>query len=134
MEVQPTDTRGKPTPDFLLAKNAPDEPLHMLVVRASPVDAIARWANVKFVVMLACFRLQPFKNGRFGDGIQERVAAQAATKWGDGREQIESPDDLHRLFPWLRSPDEVAVNYLTPLQKPSIAGEKNPSFIMGGSR
>src|SRR6266536_2189287 len=110
------------------------EIIHVLVMGTLPVDAFADRANAEAVIVPACSWLQPVEDGLFGDRVEQSVAMSATPKRGGCGEQIETPEDLNRLLPWLRSPHKVAVHHLAAFQQPEVASQENTLLVMRGPR
>lgn len=67
-------------------------------MRASPVNLPAAGATAELLVMDFCKRFEFLNNVGLGHRLQRRVAAEAARKWSDKAQKVETADHLDRLF------------------------------------
>jgi hypothetical protein len=91
----------------MTAKDALDEPLHVLLVGTGPVEAITGGADTKIVVRLSRSWRPPVLNGFFGDRLQQSVTSQASLERDGHAGQVEPPEDLKQLRFRLRGPHIV---------------------------
>ena len=81
------------------AENSFDESLHVLVVGAGPVEAIAGGADTKIVITLSRSWWQPVMDGLFRNLPEQRVTSEAPPKWLGQVEKVEAPEYLKQLCP-----------------------------------
>ena len=97
------------------ALDALDESLHVLVVGAGTVEAIAGGADTKIVIRLSRSWWQPVMDRLFRNLLKQRVTSEAPAKWLGQVEKVEAPEYLKQLCPRFGCPDKVAPNHLSPL-------------------
>ena len=88
------------------ADDAPDESLHVLVVGAGPVEAMAGGADTKIVITLSRSWWQPVMDRLFRNLLEQRVTSEAPANWLGQVEKVEAPEYLKQLCPGVRSPGQ----------------------------
>src|SRR5579875_1618436 len=111
--------------DSGLLQHAVGKRLHMLEVRAFPIDLAALLASLEGVIAFEDVFRHRSGDGGLLDGFEEAIAANAAFEWRERRRQIIAAHHFFQLLLRVGLPHEITIRDDAAFEQANIAREQD---------